>query len=74
VPVGSIEQHGPHLPLDADTAIATAVASGAADELVRLGHVVLVAPPLSYGSSGEHQDFAGTISIGTDACTRCWSN
>ena len=64
VPVGSTEQHGPHLPLDTDTTIATAVAWAVAE---RLAGDVLVAPALAYGSSGEHQDFAGTSSIGTDA-------
>lgn len=64
VPVGSIEQHGPHLPLDTDTAIAVAVSTAVAE---RLGGDVLVAPPVSYGSSGEHQSFAGTCSIGSEA-------
>ena len=66
VPLGSTEQHGPHLPLDTDTRIATAVARGAA---TRLDHQWLVAPAIAYGASGEHQSFAGTISIGTEALT-----
>lgn len=65
VPLGSTEQHGPHLPLDVDTRIAHAVAhrAAAADPTLH------VAPAFAYGSSGEHQAFEGTISIGTDALT-----
>ena len=66
IPLGSTEQHGPHLPLDTDTRIATAVARGAR---ARLDQHWLVAPAIAYGASGEHQSFAGTISIGTDALT-----
>ncbi len=62
VPVGSCEQHGPHLPFDTDTRIAVAVATAVADRR----DDVLLAPPVSYGSSGEHQSFAGTLSIGTE--------
>jgi mycofactocin system creatininase family protein len=63
VPVGSTEQHGPHLPLDTDAVIATAVADALA---LRVQGQVLVAPTVSYGSSGEHQSFAGTVSIGSE--------
>jgi len=64
IPVGSTEQHGPHLPLDVDTVIAVAVSTAAAD---RCGPSVRVAPAVAFGASGEHQHFPGTISIGTEA-------
>jgi mycofactocin system creatininase family protein len=63
IPLGSTEQHGPHLPVTTDTDIATAIATVAAE---RDGSLV-VAPALPYGSSGEHQAFAGTLSIGQEA-------
>jgi len=60
-PLGSLEQHGPHLPLDADTRIAVAVAKSIA------GGQAVMAPPLAFGASGEHAWFPGTLSIGQDA-------
>lgn len=69
VPVGSTEQHGPHLPLDTDTEIAVSVADLAAKMLRRRRVSVVVAPPISYGSSGGHQGFPGTVSIGTEVLT-----
>jgi creatinine amidohydrolase len=62
VPVGSTEQHGPHLPLSTDTDVAVALTTRLA---ARRGDVI-VAPPVAYGSSGEHAGFAGTISIGQE--------
>ncbi|HEX7132089.1 MAG TPA: mycofactocin biosynthesis peptidyl-dipeptidase MftE [Iamia sp.] len=66
VPLGSTEQHGPHLPLGTDTAVAVAVC----DRLAARRADVVVAPALPYGSSGEHAGFAGTLSIGQEALER----
>ena len=68
VPLGSCEQHGPHLPFTTDTDIAEAVALAAVPGIeASTGIRVVVAPPLAYGASGEHQAFPGTVSIGHDA-------
>jgi mycofactocin system creatininase family protein len=63
VPVGSTEQHGPHLPLSTDTDVAVALARSLASRRTD----VLIAPAVAYGSSGEHDGFAGTLSIGAAA-------
>lgn len=63
VPLGSTEQHGPHLPLSTDTDLAVALCA----RLAAARDDVLVAPAVPYGSSGEHAGFAGTLSIGQDA-------
>ncbi len=60
VAVGSTEQHGHHLPLSTDTLIAEQLAAVLCD---RNPNCVL-GPSISYGASGEHQGFPGTLSIG----------
>ncbi|MDH3752855.1 MAG: creatininase family protein [Acidimicrobiia bacterium] len=59
VPVGTVEQHGPHLPLDTDNAIAESFA-GAAAEAAPPG-AALVAPCVPFGLSEHLSDFPGAI-------------
>lgn len=62
IPLGSTEQHGPHLPLDTDTRIAEAVA----ERVVALIDTALLGPTIAIGAAGEHRGFAGTLSVGTE--------
>lgn len=66
VPLGSWEQHGPHLPLDTDTIIIDAVVLGAL-KCVSSSSAIVVAPTLAITASDEHAGFAGSLSMGTDA-------
>lgn len=66
LPLGSHEQHGPHLPEQTDTLLATA----AARALTQGRAAAVLLPALCYGASGEHQEFPGTVSIGTEALTQ----
>lgn len=60
IAVGSVEQHGPHLPLDTDAAIAEALAVRLAD---LVGDRAVLCPPLRYGLSEHHLGFAGTMTL-----------
>jgi mycofactocin system creatininase family protein len=59
IPIGSVEQHGPHLPFDTDARIANEMAH----RLATTRTDVVVAPVLPYGASGEHAAFAGTLLV-----------
>jgi creatinine amidohydrolase len=60
LPVGSLEQHGPHLPLSVDVVIPTSLAKMVCEELD-----AMVLPPIAYGykAQGGGQLFPGTTSL-----------
>ena len=59
IPVGSMEQHGPHLPFQVDTF----VASRLAEDLEKTVPDVLLVPPIWAGVSAHHMDFPGSITV-----------
>lgn len=60
IPIGSLEQHGPHLQLDTDAAVADALARGVAE---RLGEDAVLCPLVAYGLSEHHLGFPGTLTL-----------
>lgn len=68
LPVGSVEQHGPHLPLGTDAFDAAYLADRIAEACSDPRPLVL--PIISYGVSYEHDEFKGTIGISNDTLTR----
>jgi len=60
IPVGAIEQHGPHLPVDVDNAITEHICEAAA---ARSDGGLIVMPAIHYGYNAHNMDFPGTISI-----------
>jgi creatinine amidohydrolase len=62
LPLGAVEAHGPHLPLNTDGIIAQAMAQDAAQRLDESGYDVLILPPLAYAAAPFAAGFAGTIS------------
>jgi creatinine amidohydrolase len=70
MPLGSLEQHGHHLPLLTDTLICTEIARRA--EAV-LGDEVLFLPPLWVGASDHHLAMAGTVSLPSAVYTQVLS-
>lgn len=71
LPVAAVEQHGPHLPVKVDAAIASGILSRAV-ELMRPDCPALVLPPLPYGKSDEHLEFPGTLTLSHGTLGKVW--
>lgn len=67
LPIGAVEAHGPHLPLDTDVIIATATAERAALKLSQLSAPTIILPAVSIGVSFVGASFAGTLPVDPDA-------
>jgi len=64
LPVGTVEQHGPHLPTGTDALIAGAVAARAADLAAATAvRDLVLAPALPFGASDHHLTYGGTLSL-----------
>jgi creatinine amidohydrolase len=69
LPVGAIEAHGPHLPLETDVIIAQAMARSGAGRLAARGLTGVILPPLTYTAASFAQGFAGTLSLRPETIT-----
>jgi creatinine amidohydrolase len=69
VPIGTLEDHGPHLPIDTDVTLVAAICRAAAEQL---SDETVLLPPIVHGYSPHHMDFPGTITISWDTfCRYC---
>ncbi len=65
-PIGSVEQHGPHLPVVTDAFVAESLVRSSVSLLGKDDPDVWILPTLSYGRSIEHLGFVGTVALSTD--------
>jgi creatinine amidohydrolase len=71
LPVGAIEQHGPHLPVRVDAAIVDGIMQHAVSRMAD-DFPALILPTMSVGKSNEHSAFAGTLTLSAETLGRLW--
>jgi len=71
IPIGAVEQHGPHLPVRVDAAINAGILQHAVG-LMPASLPVLIMPELAIGKSNEHLEYKGTISLPYEVLGRVW--
>jgi len=71
LPVGAVEQHGPHLPVRVDAAINAGIVSRAV-ALMPEDLPALILPALPIGKSDEHAAFPGTLTLSYETLARVW--
>ncbi len=72
LPVGAIEQHGPHLPLAVDFAVADGFAKRLAEALPDTSPVIIL-PTQPVGKSDEHLAFSGSLTLSAETLARVWA-
>ncbi len=72
LPLGATEQHGPHLPLCVDAALADGIVQASLPHLDPALSALFL-PTQSVGYSPEHTDFAGTLSLGASTLLALWT-
>lgn len=63
IPVGSTEQHGPHLPVGTDNLLATHMAEFIASQLTKRGTPCIVTPSIAVANSTHHMNFSGSMTL-----------
>ena len=71
LPVGAVEQHGPHLPLSVDALVADELARRLAEALPEESHVIIL-PTQSIAKSNEHVSYAGTLTLSVETLIAAW--
>ncbi len=71
LPVGAVEQHGPHLPVQVDACLNAGIINRCV-ALMDVQTPVLVLPAMPIGKSNEHLAYPGTLTFSWETLTRMW--